>query len=249
MSRFFIHIAYNGTRYHGWQSQPNAVTVQATIEKALSTLLQTPTAIIGAGRTDAGVHAKEMYAHLDIEVYFERKGLVNKLNSLLPKDIMIYDILPVHDEAHARFDATSRSYEYKIHTYKDIFTDDMSWQFDLPLDIEKMNEAAKILLEYNDFQCFSKTHTDVHTFNCIISQAHWEKNEQSYIFHITADRFLRNMVRAIVGTLIQIGLGKKEVVEMHDIIQSKNRSRAGFSVPAKGLYLTEIVYPYLKKLI
>jgi tRNA pseudouridine38-40 synthase len=246
MSRFFIHIAYNGTRYHGWQSQPNAVTVQATIEKALSTLLQTPTAIIGAGRTDAGVHAKEMYAHLDIEVYFERKGLVNKLNSLLPKDIMIYDILPVHNEAHARFDATSRSYEYKIHTYKDIFTDDMSWQFDLPLDIEKMNEAAKILLEYNDFQCFSKTHTDVHTFNCIISQAHWEKNEQSYIFHITADRFLRNMVRAIVGTLIQIGLGKKEVVEMHDIIQSKNRSRAGFSVPAKGLYLTEIVYPYLK---
>jgi tRNA pseudouridine38-40 synthase len=246
MSRFFIHIAYNGTRYHGWQSQPNAVTVQATIEKALSTLLQTPTAIIGAGRTDAGVHAKEMYAHLDIEVYFERKGLVNKLNSLLPKDIMIYDILPVHDEAHARFDATSRSYEYKIHTYKDIFTDDMSWQFDLPLDIEKMNEAAKILLEYNDFECFSKTHTDVHTFNCIISQAHWEKNEQSYIFHITADRFLRNMVRAIVGTLIQIGLGKKEVVEMHDIIQSKNRSRAGFSVPAKGLYLTEIVYPYLK---
>jgi tRNA pseudouridine38-40 synthase len=246
MSRFFIHIAYNGTRYHGWQSQPNAVTVQATIEKALSTLLQTPTAIIGAGRTDAGVHAKEMYAHLDIEVYFERKGLVNKLNSLLPKDIMIYDILPVHNEAHARFDATSRSYEYKIHTYKDIFTDDMSWQFDLPLDIEKMNEAAKILLEYNDFECFSKTHTDVHTFNCIISQAHWEKNEQSYIFHITADRFLRNMVRAIVGTLIQIGLGKKEVVEMHDIIQSKNRSRAGFSVPAKGLYLTEIVYPYLK---
>jgi tRNA pseudouridine38-40 synthase len=246
MSRFFIHIAYNGTRYHGWQSQPNAVTVQATIEKALSTLLQTPTAIIGAGRTDAGVHAKEMYAHLDIEVYFERKGLVNKLNSLLPKDIMIYDILPVHDEAHARFDATSRSYEYKIHTYKDIFTDDMSWQFDLPLDIEKMNQAAKILLEYNDFECFSKTHTDVHTFNCIISQAHWEKNEQSYIFHITADRFLRNMVRAIVGTLIQIGLGKKEVVEMHDIIQSKNRSRAGFSVPAKGLYLTEIVYPYLK---
>jgi tRNA pseudouridine38-40 synthase len=246
MSRFFIHIAYNGTRYHGWQSQPNAVTIQATIEKALSTLLQTPTAIIGAGRTDAGVHAKEMYAHLDIEVYFERKGLVKKLNSLLPKDIMIYDILPVHNQAHARFDATSRSYEYKIHTYKDIFTDDMSWQFDLPLDIEKMNEAAKILLEYNDFECFSKTHTDVHTFNCIISQAHWEKNEQSYIFHITADRFLRNMVRAIVGTLIQIGLGKKEVVEMHDIIQSKNRSRAGFSVPAKGLYLTEIVYPYLK---
>lgn len=246
MSRFFLHIAYNGTRYHGWQSQPNALTVQATIEKALSTLLQTPMAIIGAGRTDAGVHAKEMYAHLDIEFYFEREVLVQKLNSILPKDIVIYDILPVHDEAHARFDATSRSYEYKIHTGKDIFIDDMSWQFNLPLDTEKMNEAARILLEYTDFECFSKTHTDVHTFNCIITKAHWEKNERSYTFHITADRFLRNMVRAIVGTLIQIGLGKKEVVEMHDIIQSKNRSRAGFSVPAKGLYLTEIVYPYLK---
>lgn len=242
-------MAYNGTRYHGWQLQPNAVTVQATIEKALSTLLQTPTAIIGAGRTDAGVHAKKMYAHFDIEIHFEREVLVQKLNSLLPKDIVIYDILPVHDEAHARFDASSRSYEYKIHTGKDIFIDDMSWQFNLPLDIEKMNEAARILLEYNDFECFSKTHTDVHTFNCIISQAHWEMKEQSYTFHITADRFLRNMVRAIVGTLIQIGLGKKEVVEMHDIIQSKNRSRAGFSVPAKGLYLTEIVYPYLKKII
>lgn len=239
-------MAYNGTRYHGWQSQPNAVTVQATIEKALSTLLQTPTAIIGAGRTDAGVHAKEMYAHFDVENHIEREVLVQKLNSLLPKDIVIYDIIPIHEEAHARFDASSRSYEYKIHTGKDIFIDDMSWQFNLPLDIEKMNEAAKILLEYTDFECFSKTHTDVHTFNCIISQAHWEKKDQSYTFHITADRFLRNMVRAIVGTLIQIGLGKKEVVEMHDIIQSKNRSRAGFSVPAKGLYLTEIVYPYLK---
>lgn len=246
MSRFFIHLAYNGTRYHGWQSQPNALTVQETIEKALATLLQNPTPIVGAGRTDAGVHAKEMYAHLEITKEIDCLLLTQKLNSFLPKDIVIYKLIPVHDEAHARFDATSRSYEYKIHTFKNVFIDEGSWQHNLPLDVEKMNEAAKILLEYTDFECFSKTHTDVHTFNCTITQAYWTKTEQELTFHITADRFLRNMVRAIVGTLIQIGLGKKEVSEMHEIIQSKNRSRAGFSVPAKGLYLTEIVYPYLK---
>jgi tRNA pseudouridine38-40 synthase len=247
MSRFFIQLAYNGTFYHGWQSQPNAKSVQETTEKALSTLLQEPISIVGAGRTDAGVHAKEMYAHFDVNQSFDSEKLVQKMNSFLPKDIVIFDIFPVHADAHARFDAVSRSYEYKIHTFKNVFQEQGSWLHNLPLDVDKMNQAAQILLEYQDFECFSKTHTDVFTFNCDIKKAFWIQNNEELTFHITADRFLRNMVRAIVGTLIQIGVGKKEVSEMHEIIQSKNRSRAGFSVPAKGLYLTEIVYPYLKK--
>lgn len=247
MSRFFIQLAYNGTNYHGWQSQPNAKSVQETIEKALSTLLQEPISIVGAGRTDAGVHAKEMYAHFDVNQSFDFEKLVQKMNSFLPKDIVIFDIFPVHADAHARFDAVSRSYEYKIHTFKNVFQEQGSWLHNIPLNVGKMNQAAQILLEYQDFECFSKTHTDVFTFNCDIKKAFWVKNDQELTFHITADRFLRNMVRAIVGTLIQIGLGKKEVSEMHNIIQSKNRGLAGFSVPAKGLYLTEIVYPYLKK--
>lgn len=245
--RYFIKFAYNGTLYHGWQSQPNAVTVQETLEKALSLLFKKHIELVGAGRTDTGVHAKEMYAHFDFNEQLETDFWIPKLNSYLPKDIVIYEIIPVTAEAHARFDATSRTYEYYIHSFKDAFLTDLSWYHYYPLDLERMNEAASTLLEYTDFECFSKTNTDVFTYNCKITEAFWQKKGNQLIFTITADRFLRNMVRAIVGTLINIGQGKIEVAQLQKIIESKKRSEAGFSAPAHGLYLTQIKYPYLSK--
>ncbi len=245
--RYFIKFAYNGTLYHGWQSQPNAVTVQETLEKALSLLFKKHIELVGAGRTDTGVHAKEMYAHFDFNEQLETDFWIPKLNSYLPKDIVIFEIIPVTAEAHARFDATSRTYEYYIHSFKDAFLTDLSWYHYYPLDLERMNEAASTLLEYTDFECFSKTNTDVFTYNCKITEALWQKKGNQLIFTITADRFLRNMVRAIVGTLINIGQGKIEVAQLQKIIESKNRSEAGFSAPAHGLYLTQIKYPYLSK--
>lgn len=245
--RYFIKFAYNGTHYHGWQSQPNAVTVQETLEKALSLLFKKHIELVGAGRTDTGVHAKEMYAHFDFNEQLETDFWIPKLNSYLPKDIVIYEIIPVTAEAHARFDATSRTYEYYIHSFKDAFLTDLSWYHYYPLDLERMNEAASTLLEYTDFECFSKTNTDVFTYNCKITEAFWQKKGNQLIFTITADRFLRNMVRAIVGTLINIGQGKIEVAQLQKIIESKKRSEAGFSAPAHGLYLTQIKYPYLSK--
>jgi tRNA pseudouridine38-40 synthase len=242
--RYFIKLAYNGTNFHGWQSQPNATSVQETLEKGLSLLLKHKIELVAAGRTDAGVHAKEMFAHFDCEEKIDSTTLVTKLNSFLPKDIVIYAVFAVHDEAHARFDATERTYEYHIHTTKDAFIHDLSWYHYYPLSIEKMNEAAFILKEYTDFECFSKVNTDVFTFNCKIKNAHWQQKGNTLVFTITADRFLRNMVRAIVGTMINIGQGKMEPEQLHEIIASKNRSQAGFSAPAHGLYLTEIKYPY-----
>ena len=244
--RYFIELAYKGTNYHGWQYQPDAASVQETINKALSLLLKTEIDIVGAGRTDTGVHAKQMYAHFDFETEINSQLLVQKLNSFLPKDIVIFDILKVADEAHARFDATKRTYEYHIHTFKDAFESDGSWQYQNPLDLDKMNAACQLLFKHRDFECFSKTHSDVHTFNCVIFQAHWQQNGNKIIFTISADRFLRNMVRAIVGTMINIGLGKVSLDDFEKIIASKDRSRAGFSVPAHGLYLTKIEYEYLK---
>ena len=243
--RYFIKLAYKGTNYFGWQYQPDAISVQETLNKALSTLLKTNIDILGAGRTDSGVHAKEMFAHFDYETEIDTKKIVYKLNSFLPKDIAIFDLIKVHDDAHARFDATKRTYEYHIHTKKNVFESDDSWYYSLPLDVEKMNEACKILFEYTDFECFSKTHTDVNTFNCKIFEANWKQNEDKLVFTIAADRFLRNMVRAIVGTMINIGSGKVSLNDFRKIIESKNRSKAGFSVPAHGLYLTKIEYPYL----
>ena len=243
--RYFIKLAYKGTNYFGWQYQPDAISVQETLNKALSTLLKTNIDILGAGRTDSGVHAKEMFAHFDYETEIDTKKIVYKLNSFLPKDIAIFDLIKVHDDAHARFDATKRTYEYHIHTKKNAFESDDSWYYSLPLDVEKMNEACKILFEYTDFECFSKTHTDVNTFNCKIFEANWKQNEDKLVFTIAADRFLRNMVRAIVGTMINIGSGKVSLNDFRKIIESKNRSKAGFSVPAHGLYLTKIEYPYL----
>lgn len=243
--RYFIELAYNGTNYHGWQSQPNAATVQETLEKALSLLLKTPIEIVGAGRTDAGVHAKQMFAHFDYPDVLDAYFWVTKLNSYLPKSIVIYNIIPVSDDAHARFDATSRTYEYHIHTFKDAFISEGSWLYAQPLNLQLMNEATALLLNHTDFECFSKTHTDVFTFNCKITQAHWQQIGNQVVFTITADRFLRNMVRAIVGTFINIGLEKITMQDLQKILDSKDRGQAGFSVPAHGLYLTQITYSYL----
>lgn len=245
--RYFIKLAYNGTHYHGWQYQPNASSVQETMNKAVSTLLNTEINLMGAGRTDTGVHAKEMYAHFDFEASFDIPSLVHKLNSYLPKGIAVYDIIPVHDEAHTRFDATKRTYEYHINTFKDPFSQEQSWYFHQPLDVDLMNEAAELLFNYTDFQCFSKVNTDVNTFDCTIFEANWQQENGKLIFTISANRFLRNMVRAIVGTLINIGLHKITLADFNAIIKSKNRDKAGFSVPAHGLYLTEIEYDYITK--
>jgi tRNA pseudouridine38-40 synthase len=245
--RYFIKLAYNGTHYHGWQYQPNASSVQETMNKAVSTLLNTEINLMGTGRTDTGVHAKEMYAHFDFETPFDIPSLVHKLNSYLPKDIAVYDIIPVHDEAHTRFDATKRTYEYHINTFKDPFSQEQSWYFHQRLDVDLMNEAAELLFNYTDFQCFSKVNTDVNTFDCTIFEASWQQENGKLIFTISANRFLRNMVRAIVGTLINIGLHKITLADFNAIIKSKNRDKAGFSVPAHGLYLTEIEYDYITK--
>ena len=255
--RYFIKLAYNGTHYHGWQYQPNAASVQETMNKAFSVLLNSEINLMGAGRTDTGVHAKEMYAHFDFEKQFDIPNLVHKLNSYLPKDIVIYTLIPVHAEAHTRFDATKRTYEYHINTFKDVFSQEQSWYFHQKLDVDLMNEAAKLLFNFTDFQCFSKVNTDVNTFDCTIFEAYWtrgtaeqgaDKQENgSLIFTISANRFLRNMVRAIVGTLVNIGLHKITLTDFIAIIESKNRDKAGFSVPAHGLYLTKIEYDYIKQ--
>ena len=243
--RYFIKFAYNGTHYHGWQYQPNAISVQETLNKVFSTLLQEEIEIVGAGRTDTGVHASEMFGHFDTEKEIDLEKLKYKANSFLPKDIAIFKIIPLHNEAHARFDATSRTYHYHISTKKDVFDTELSWYNPLPLDVEAMNNSAKLLLNFTDFQCFSKSNTDVFTYNCKITEAYWWKENNKLIFTITADRFLRNMVRAIVGTLINVGLHKISEKDFVNIIESKNRQKAGFSVPAHGLFLTQITYPYI----
>ncbi|WP_418513312.1 tRNA pseudouridine(38-40) synthase TruA [Corallibacter sp.] len=241
--RYFIKLSYNGKAYHGWQNQPNAISVQEVLEKALSTLLQQPIAIVGAGRTDAGVHASQMFAHFDTEQEFSEEQLVFKMNSFLPNDIAIQDIFKVQPEAHARFDALSREYVYRISLEKDVFNFNQTYYMKMMLDVDKMNEASNILFEYKDFQCFSKSNTDVKTYNCEIMKAQWQYVDGELQFTVKADRFLRNMVRAIVGTMINIGLGKIKVADLHGIIKSKSRSEAGYSVPGHALYLTKIEYP------
>lgn len=243
--RYFIKFSYNGTHYHGWQIQPNALSVQETLSKALSIVLNFDINLMGAGRTDTGVHAKEMFAHFDVEKLIDAKSSIHKLNSYLPKDIAIHDIILVHDDAHARFDATRRTYEYHINTFKDVFLENLSWYYQKELDVHAMNHASEILLQHTDFKCFSKVNTDVNTFNCKIFEAYWKKENNKLIFTISADRFLRNMVRAIVGTLINVGLHKITTTDFNTIIENKNRNDAGFSVPAHGLYLTKIEYDFL----
>lgn len=246
--RYFLELSYNGRAYHGWQNQPNAISVQEVLEKALSTILKHTISIVGAGRTDTGVHASQMFAHFNFVEEPIPENLVYKLNSYLPKDIAIHSIVEVNNDAHARFDALSRTYHYKVSTSKNVFNYDSAYEILLPLDIDAMNEACKILFEYNDFQCFSKSNTDVKTYYCDIKEAFWTKTGNELVFTITANRFLRNMVRAIVGTMINVGLGKLKSDDLHAIIASKDRGRAGFSAPAHGLYLVEIVYPQKIKL-
>ncbi|WNH07700.1 tRNA pseudouridine(38-40) synthase TruA [Thalassobellus suaedae] len=241
--RYFIELSYNGSAYHGWQNQPDAISVQEVLEKALSMLLKQPISIMGAGRTDTGVHAKQMFAHFDYEGDFDATQLVFKLNSFLPKDIAIHDVFKVKADAHTRFDAMSRTYLYRVTLKKNVFSVDNVLYVKQNLDVDKMKAAAKILFQYKDFQCFSKSNTDVKTYFCDIMKAEWVLVGDELQFTIQANRFLRNMVRAIVGTMINIGLGKIEVNDLHAIIKSKNRSEAGFSVPAHALYLTEVEYP------
>ena len=241
--RYFIELSYNGSAYHGWQNQPNAVSVQEVVEKALSTLLAEPIAIVGAGRTDAGVHAKQLFAHFDTVGSFDEDNLVYKLNSFLPNDIAIHELFKVKPDAHARFDALSRTYLYRIALRKNVFTFTNAYFVKQTLDVEKMKQASKVLFQYNDFQCFSKSNTDVKTYHCTIMQCDWAVKDDELQLTIKADRFLRNMVRAIVGTMINIGLGKLNIDDLHSIIKSKNRSEAGFSVPAHALYLIDVTYP------
>jgi len=248
--RFFIELVYDGTNYHGWQSQHNAVSVQEVLNKALTTILRQPVETLGCGRTDTGVHAKQFFAHFTFqsaeEVVFEFDAThIRRLNSILPQDIAIKRIFPVAADAHARFDATLRSYEYHIHFNKDPFKNGYSWLLRDEPDIDLMNNAAGIISEYIDFSCFSKSNTQVKTNNCKISRAEWVKTDNGIIFHISADRFLRNMVRAIVGTLLEVGHHNIEPEAVRAIVESKNRSNAGVSVPACGLYLTQIEYPYI----
>ena len=241
--RYFIEIAYNGTQYSGWQIQPNAISVQHVLEGAMSTLLRKNVKLTGAGRTDAGVHARQLFAHFDLDEIEDTSDLIFRLNSFLPKDISIKNIIRVKDDSHARFHASEREYEYIIALKKDPFTQGFSYQLHQKPNMEAMNEAAKSLLDYQDFQCFSRSNTDVKTYHCIVKKAFWKEENDQLIFTIAADRFLRNMVRAIVGTLLNVGYGKTSIEEFHNIIASKDRVRAGASAPAEGLYLTKVSYP------
>lgn len=245
MQRYFIYLAYEGTNYHGWQVQPNGVSVQECLQKALSTLLRVETEVVGAGRTDAGVHAKLMVAHFDSEKEDLNLALLtDKLNRLLPPDISVYRVCKVHPEAHARFDALSRTYKYYITSVKSPFNRHLKWRMHGSLNYELMNEAAKILFEYTDFTSFSKLHTDVKTNNCKIMQAEWiQEDETTWVFTVKADRFLRNMVRAIVGTLVEVGRGKMSIEEFRKVIEQKDRCKAGASVPGHALFLVDIEYP------
>lgn len=243
--RYFVRLAYDGTVYHGWQIQENAHSIQAEIEQCLQKLLGENISVIGCGRTDTGVHAKEFYLHFDIQkvLPMDFPRFLYKCNSILPKDIVFYEIMEVKDDVHARFSALSRSYTYHIHTRKSPFLRQYSFFHPLELDIQKMNQAAKILFEYVDFSAFSKSKTQTKTNNCKIIEAYWEQKGHQFIFHISADRFLRNMVRAIVGTLLEVGKGKLTMEDFRQIIESKNRSNAGMSVSGNALFLTQITYP------
>jgi len=242
--RYLLELSYNGTNYHGWQIQSNSITVQEVIEKALSVILNQKTQVVGAGRTDAGVHAAYFCLHFDYSNSIDdQKGFIYKLNSYLRSDIYVINILKVSDDFHARFDALTRTYQYKLTTTKNPFLKDQAYYVRKNLDFSKMNLAALKLFNYTNFKCFSKSNTDVKTYNCTIKKAVWVFRDNCWFFEISANRFLRNMVRAIVGTLIEIGEGKKEVEYLDYVIKNQKRELAGCSVPAHGLYLVNILYP------
>ncbi|GGD70825.1 tRNA pseudouridine synthase A [Maribacter cobaltidurans] len=229
--------------YHGWQKQPNAITVQEILEEVLTKLLRDKIEIVGAGRTDAGVHAKEMFGHFNVDPISDIQNLIYRVNAFLPDDIAVQEIRSVQNEAHARFDATARSYEYWVCQEKNPFYRDTAYYVRTPLDIDLMNQAATLLLGKQDFECFSKSKTDVRTYICNVTLAKWVLENDKLVFKITADRFLRNMVRAVVGTLLEVGSKKYPPSHVKAILKSKDRSEAGVSVPAKGLYLTSVIYP------
>lgn len=239
--RYFIYLSYDGTNYHGWQIQPNADSIQARLAHCLSLLMGRETEVIGAGRTDAGVHARLMVAHFDAET--SRTDLAAKLNRMLPPDIVVHRVVPVRADAHARFSATARTYQYHIITRRNPFLRHYAYHYTLPLNFELMNEAASRLFDYTDFTSFSKLHTDVKTNNCRIMQARWEREGEEWVFTIQADRFLRNMVRAVVGTLLDVGRGAIGIDDFCRIIERKDRCAAGTSVPGNALFLTDIQYP------
>lgn len=247
LHRHFLEISYKGTAYHGWQTQPNALAVQEVLNTALKTFFREDIETLGCGRTDTGVHATKFYLHFDLVNKIDSADkMIRGINSILPSDIAVKNIYDVDSNAHARFDAILRSYEYHIHFNKDPFKTDSSWLLRDELDINAMNEAAKIIMEYDDFGAFCKANADNFTNQCKVSKSEWEIKDDGIIYHISANRFLRNMVRAIVGTLVDIGKTKIPAQSIHQIIQSQNRSVAGASVPACGLYLTDVQYPYIK---
>lgn len=241
--RYFVEFAYFGKDYHGWQNQPDAITVQSVLERGFSVLLGMPIALTGAGRTDAGVHARQMFAHFDHDGGIAGDDLVYRLNGYLPHDIAVRRIFRVPDGAHARFDALERTYEYWIVRDKDPFLYALAHRERQPLDLEAMQRAAEALLQFVDFKCFSRSNTDVKTYDCMLKQVLWTQYPDRLVFTITANRFLRNMVRAVVGTLLQVGRGHWDVDHVIRIVESRDRSQAGPSVPAKGLYLTRVCYP------
>jgi len=248
--RYFIELSFDGANYHGWQIQKNALSVQEVLNEKLSVILRQPIETTGCGRTDTGVHAREFFAHFDAEGFMvdgtwpmDYPNLIRSINSILPNDIAVKRLFLVATDANARFDATLRTYEYHIHFNKDPFKTGYSWELRDRPDLGLMNKAAKIIMEYTDFSCFSKSNTQVKTNICKIAAAEWAANvDDAIVFKISADRFLRNMVRAIVGTMIMVGKKEIEPEDVRDIIKSKNRGNAGMSVPACGLYLTEVKY-------
>ena len=243
--RYLIECSYRGSSFHGWQIQPNATTVQECIEKGLSMVLKEKIAITGSSRTDTGVHAIQQFAHFDTEKVIEDPDkIVNSLNGILSKDIAIHQIKLVSNEFHSRFDAIHRRYIYRIQQKKTPFDYETSYFFKSKLNIDLMNKAGELMKSYFDFQCFSKVKTDVQTFNCKIEFAYWEQQEQTLLFHIKADRFLRGMVRAVVGTMIEIGAGRLSLADFEQILVSKNRNNAGRAVPPEGLTLVEVGYKF-----
>lgn len=241
--RYFIDLSFDGTNYHGWQIQPNGMSVQERLQQALSTLLRTPTEVTGAGRTDAGVHARQMIAHFDVEQAIDGRQLAYKLNRILPRDISVQSVYEVADDMHARFSARWRTYHYYIHTRKDPYLRHYSCEMHYTLDFDAMNRAASLLLEYDDFASFCKTHTDVKTTLCRVTRAEWvQTSDHEWYFVITANRFLRNMVRAITGTLIDVGRGRITLDQFRRIIESRSRTDAGESMPPQALFLEKIEY-------
>ena len=244
--RHFITLSYDGTRYHGWQVQPNGISVQGELQRALSLLLRQEVAVTGAGRTDAGVHARMMVAHFDVEAPVDARQLCYKLNRLLPQDIAIQQVEPVAPDMHARFSALSRTYHYYIHTRKSPFHRHYSWQVPYQLDFDAMNRAAALLLQYDDFGAFCKSHTDVKTTLCRVTRAEWVQTDPyAWYFVITANRFLRNMVRAVVGTLVEVGRGRMTLDDFRRVVEGKCRSDAGESMPGNALFLENIEYQKL----